>query len=63
MPPVWRAPWVGLKPTTPQSAAGVRIDPPVSDPRATGQSRAATDAADPPLAGRAVLAHAPDRCL
>src|SRR5688500_13136049 len=41
-------PYVGFKPTTPQNAAGCRTDPPVSDPSATGTSRAATAAADPP---------------
>src|SRR5213596_3183860 len=33
----------------PQSAAGWRIEPPVSEPSASGTSRAATTAADPPL--------------
>src|SRR5216684_630834 len=33
----------------PQKAAGWRIDPPVSDPSASGVRRAATAAADPPL--------------
>src|SRR5580765_1426886 len=33
----------------PHMAAGWRIDPPVSDPSATGASPAATAAADPPL--------------
>src|SRR3954452_14256453 len=42
-------PYEGLKPTTPQSAAGWRIEPPVSDPSASGTIRAATAAADPPL--------------
>src|SRR6476646_1620896 len=32
----------------PQSAAGWRMEPPVSDPRAIGVIRAATAAADPP---------------
>jgi len=36
-------------PTTPQKAAGWRIDPPVSDPSASGVMRAATATADPPL--------------
>src|SRR5262245_10314006 len=36
-------------PTTPQSAAGWRTDPPVSDPKAKGAKPAATDAAEPPL--------------
>ena len=35
-------------PTTPQSAAGWRIEPPVSVPIAAGQSRAATAAVEPP---------------
>ena len=41
-------PYVGLSPTTPQNAAGWRIDPPVSDPRATGTPPYATTAAEPP---------------
>src|SRR3954464_4282251 len=36
-------------PTTPHSAAGWRIEPPVSDPSASGANPAATAAADPPL--------------
>ncbi len=36
-------------PTTPQSAAGWRIDPPVSEPRAIAAKPAATAAAEPPL--------------
>ena len=36
-------------PTTPQHAAGWRMEPPVSDPKETTQDRAATAAADPPL--------------
>ena len=36
-------------PTTPQSAAGWRIDPPVSDPSPRGTKPAATAAAEPPL--------------
>jgi hypothetical protein len=39
---------VGLSPTTPQSAAGCRIEPPVSDPSAAADSPAATAAALPP---------------
>ncbi len=35
-------------PTTPQNAAGLRTDPPVSEPRARSASPAATAAADPP---------------
>src|SRR3954471_8953771 len=33
----------------PQSPAGWRIDPPVSEPSASGTTRAATAAAEPPL--------------
>ena len=33
----------------PHNAAGWRIEPPVSEPSATGASRAATAAAEPPL--------------
>src|SRR5206468_4324169 len=40
---------VGFTPTTPQSAAGWRIDPPVSDPKAAGTKPAAIAAALPPL--------------
>ena len=36
-------------PTTPHSAAGWRIDPPVSEPSASGAKPAATAAAEPPL--------------
>ena len=36
-------------PTTPHSAAGWRIDPPVSEPRPSGAKPAATAAAEPPL--------------
>jgi hypothetical protein len=39
---------VGFRPTSPHSAAGWRIDPPVSVPIAHGASPAATAAADPP---------------
>ena len=42
-------PYVGFKPVTPHSAAGWRIDPPVSEPSASGTRPAATAAADPPL--------------
>ena len=35
-------------PVTPQSAAGWRIEPPVSVPLAAGARRAATAAAEPP---------------
>ena len=40
---------VGLSPTSPHSAAGIRIEPPPSLACATGTSPAATAAADPPL--------------
>ena len=40
---------MGFTPTTPQSAAGWRILPPVSEPRLTGEKPAATAAALPPL--------------
>ncbi len=39
---------MGLKPTTPHNAAGWRIEPPVSEPRARGANPAATAAALPP---------------
>jgi hypothetical protein len=41
------SPQVGFMPTTPHSAAGMRIDPPWSPPIASSQSPAATTAADP----------------
>src|SRR5437763_13598867 len=52
-------PYVGLTPTTPQSAAGWRTLPPVSEPSAAGTMRAATAAADPPLdpPGTRLVAH------
>src|SRR5256886_11496165 len=40
-------PNVGMSPTTPQSDAGPRIDPPVSEPSATGTRPAATAAPEP----------------
>src|SRR6476659_9398898 len=40
-------PLVGLKPLTPQKCAGMRIEPPVSEPSAAGTSRAATADPDP----------------
>ena len=42
-------PKVGLSPTTPHSAAGMRIEPPVSVPRAAYTMPRATAAADPLL--------------
>src|SRR2546426_42317 len=38
-----------MRPTTPQNAAGWRMDPPVSEPSAATAVPAATDAAEPPL--------------
>ena len=43
------SPKVGLKPTMPQQAAGIRIEPPVSEPSAASARRAASAAAEPPL--------------
>src|SRR5205823_12369657 len=40
-------PYVGLRPTTPQQAAGSRIEPPVLLPRAPTTQPAATRAAEP----------------
>src|SRR5215211_8164007 len=42
-------PYVGFSPTVPVSAAGWRIDPPVSVPIPNGAWNAATAVADPPL--------------
>ena len=39
---------MGFIPTTPQKAAGWRMEPPVSEPRAKAHSPAATAAAAPP---------------
>jgi hypothetical protein len=41
-------PYVGRRPTTPQSEAGCLTEPPVSVPRAQGARPAATAAAEPP---------------
>ena len=41
-------PRVGLSPNSPQHEAGIRIEPPPSEPWATGTSPAATAAAAPP---------------
>src|SRR5512133_2714808 len=43
------SPKVGLKPTTAQQAAGMRIDPPDSVPSAASAKPAASAAAEPPL--------------
>src|SRR4029077_7422306 len=52
-------PYVGLRPQMPESAAGCRIDPPVSGPVAAGTMRAAPAAAEPPEEppGTRLLAH------
>ena len=41
-------PNVGLRPTTPHMAAGMRTDPPASPPSAPKAARAATHAPEPP---------------
>src|SRR5262249_61187606 len=41
------SPNVGMSPTTPQSDAGPRMEPPVSEPSATGTRPAATAAPEP----------------
>src|SRR6187549_2595492 len=48
MPDRETVPYVGRRPTTPQSAAGCLIEPPVSEPSAHGTRPAATAAAEPP---------------
>src|SRR5437763_17179080 len=48
-PSVDTSPHVGLRPTVPQAAAGIRIDPPVSLPTDTMAMPVATLMADPPL--------------
>src|SRR2546423_1868777 len=40
-------PLVGFNPVTPQKCAGMRIEPPVSEPNAAGTSRAATAEPEP----------------
>src|SRR6478736_397806 len=40
-------PLVGFSPVTPQKCAGMRIEPPVSEPSAAGTSRAATAEPEP----------------
>jgi len=39
--------WVGLNPTSPHSAAGIRTEPPVSVPIATAAMRSATETGAP----------------
>src|SRR5205823_2893930 len=48
-PSMGRRPVVGFSPKVPHIDAGMRIDPPVSEPSAQGTIPAATAAADPPL--------------
>src|SRR6185295_14515729 len=48
-PSVDTSPSVGFRPTTPQAAAGMRIDPPVSVPIVARPMPAARLAPDPPL--------------
>ena len=54
---------MGLKPKTPQHAAGILIDPPPSLACAIGTSRAATAAADPPLEPPGVRSSAQGLCV
>src|SRR5262249_7544611 len=49
MPKQLTNPYVGLRPVTPQQAAGMRMEPPVSVPVAIVHIRAARAAAEPPL--------------
>ena len=49
MPAREMRPTVVLRPMTPQNAAGMRIEPPVSVPVASATRPAATAAAEPPL--------------
>jgi hypothetical protein len=48
LPPVGTRPSDGLKPVSPVADAGIRIEPPPSDPVASGTRPAASAAADPP---------------
>src|SRR4029077_19322918 len=48
-PPIGTRPSDGFMPVKPHSAAGMRIEPPPSDPVAIGTCPAATAAALPPL--------------
>ena len=52
-------PLVGLSPTIPQQLAGIRIDPPPSEPCASGTSPADTADADPPLEPPAIRVGVP----
>ena len=48
-PSIGTTPCVGLNPTIPQQAAGIRIDPAESVPSAASQRPAASAEAEPPL--------------
>src|SRR2546428_10664612 len=52
-------PGAGLKPKTPQHAAGVRVEPPPSDPSASAALRVPTATALPPLDPPAVCSGDP----
>ncbi|MCU1688877.1 MAG: hypothetical protein JWN20_805 [Jatrophihabitantaceae bacterium] len=56
-------PYVGLCPTMPVTAAGWRIDPPVSVPMASGAVYAATAALDPPEDPPGVRARSHGLCV
>ena len=49
MPSVLSSPYVGFRPETPQNAAGMRIEPPVSVPSASAAWPSASATAEPPL--------------
>src|SRR5260221_14474625 len=49
MPSRLTRPKVAFRPTVPHAGAGMRIEPPVSEPSAATQRPAATAAAEPPL--------------
>src|SRR5439155_19870776 len=53
-PSIGTSPKVGLSPTTPQQAAGILIEPPVSLPSAPSTAPSASAAAEPPLEPPAV---------
>lgn len=46
-PPIGTRRWLGLKPTMPHSAAGMRVEPPVSEPMAIAHMPSATATAPP----------------
>ena len=56
-------PYVGFMPTIPQSAAGCRIDPPVSDPNEQIAVSAATTAAEPPLDPPGIVSRSQGLCV